>query len=119
MNLHERQVIFTKNVATLIGYIFLKDFSATLGEVYRTPEQAQLNELRGTGVADSLHCNRLAIDINLFDKNGQYLTDTKDYEFMGIFWESLNKSNRWGGNFKRKDGNHFEMMMKERDESRR
>lgn len=118
MTLHERQITFAKNVATLIGYIFLKDYQMTFGEAYRTPEQAELNAKKGTGIKDSLHCQRLALDINLF-KNDKYLTDTQDYEFLGVFWESLNKSNRWGGRFSNKDGNHFEMMLKERDEGKR
>lgn len=109
MNLHEQQATFAKNVATLIGYIFLKDHQMSFGETYRTPEQAELNAKKGIGVKNSLHCKRLAIDINLF-KDGKYLADKESYEFLGTFWESLNKKNRWGGNFSRSDANHFEMM---------
>lgn len=114
MNLHERQATFAKNAATLIGYIFLKNYTMTFGEAYRTPEQAALYAAKGIGIKDSLHCQRLALDINLF-KDGAYLADTQSYALVGEFWESLNKCNRWGGRFPRPDGGHFEMMLKERE----
>jgi len=79
-----------------------------------TPEQAKINARNGTGIANSLHCKSLAFDINLFDSNGDYLEDAQSHKQFGEFWESLNPANRWGGNFKDKngkpfpDGNHYE-----------
>jgi hypothetical protein len=72
----------------------------------RTKEQAAWYAARGMGVNNSLHCYRLAIDINLF-KLGKYLTRTEDYEWLGRYWESLDEDNKWGGNGN--DGNHFAM----------
>ena len=116
MKLYDKQIIFTRNVARLIDYIYAQNFFCTFGEVFRTPEQAKINALKGIGVEDSLHCKRLAIDINLFSSDGTYLTDAKYYRSIGQMWESLHTLNRWGGNFKRKNGtpfvdaNHFEMQ---------
>ena len=106
MVLSEKQFIFAKNVGKLIDYIFQEGYFCTLGEVYRTPEQAEIYAKQGKGIKNSLHCKKLAIDINLFSPEKQYLTDLQDYEKLGFYWETLHKNNRWGGRFH--DANHFE-----------
>ena len=53
-----------------------------------------------------LHPKKLAIDLNLF-KHGKYLIKTEDHAFLGKFWKSLDSMCTWGGDFKRKDGNHY------------
>lgn len=116
MSLQQKQSIFAENVAHLIFYILSSGYKCTLGEVYRTQEQADLYAAQGKGIKNSLHCKKLAIDINLFSLDGKYLTDIKSYEPIGIYWESLHKSNRWGGYFVSKYGGkivdsvHFEMQ---------
>lgn len=110
-------MIFARNVAKLIEYIFESGYTCTLGEAFRTVEQARLYAQKGKGSLNSLHCKRLAIDLNIFSPAGEYLTDTKDYETFGKYWESLNSHNVWGGNFisgalKGSDGNHFQMSDK-------
>jgi hypothetical protein len=110
MQLWQKQSIFSQNVAQLLQYIYSKGFSVSLGEAYRTPEQAHLDALKGIGIADSLHCKRLAIDLNLFSAQGEYLSDPKEYEQFGVYWETLHPFNRNGRNFKRGDANHFEMQ---------
>jgi hypothetical protein len=110
MTLFEKQKTFALNVAALIK--FINDFGqfCTLGEAERSKEQAEIYAKEGKGIADSLHCKRLAIDLNLFDKNGNYLTEKKDYEMAGEFWEKLHPLNRWGGRFQHLvDSNHFQM----------
>lgn len=108
MSLNKLQFEFTHDVSKLISYVYKNNYSCTLGEVFRTKEQAILNEKMGIGIKDSQHCKRLAIDLNLFSPAGEYLSDTADYEKLGNYWELLSKSNVWGGNFHRPDGNHFE-----------
>jgi hypothetical protein len=111
MTLQQKQVFFTANVALLIDHILENKYSVTFGEAFRTPEQAEIYAKSGKGIKDSLHCKRLAIDLNLFDSNGKYLTNKKDYEQFGAYWKSLNPANRWGGDFpKLVDCVHFEMQ---------
>jgi hypothetical protein len=105
--LSQKQAVFALNVAKLIIYIYEKGFSCSLGEVFRTNAQALIYAKAKKGIQNSLHCKRLAIDINLFSKEGKYFPDTKDYEEFGRYWETLDIKNRWGGAFS--DGNHFQM----------
>lgn len=111
MKLWEKQAIFAYNIGLLIQNIRDYGYACTLGEAYRTPEQAALYAKQGKGIYNSLHCQRLAIDLNLFSDKGIYLTQSDDYKPFGIFWESLHPHNRWGGTFARADGNHFEMRL--------
>jgi len=102
------QALFARNVGKLLNYIFTHGYQCTFGEAYRTKEQALLDAKNCKGIKNSLHCHRLAIDINLF-QGGIYENSTDSYEQIGIFWESLNPKNRWGGRFKTiSDANHFE-----------
>ena len=110
MKLSQKQAVFAHNVAKLIEFIYSKGYSCSLGETYRTAAQALAYSKEGKGIANSLHCKRLAIDINLFSPDGSYFPETKDYEPFGKFWEALDPLNRWGGTFEtRPDGNHYEM----------
>lgn len=105
MTLSEKQQLFTRLIAQLILWAGEKGYRLTFGEAYRTPEQAALNAKKGSGISNSLHTKRLAVDLNLFI-NGQYQTDSAAYLPLGEYWESLGGS--WGGRFKsRPDGNHF------------
>lgn len=111
MTLHERQSTFALNVSRLIKYIYDNGYTCSLGEAFRTAEQAEIYAKEGKGIKDSLHCQRLAIDINIFSPSGEYLSQTCDYKLFGTFWETLNPLNKWGGSFSRADGNHFEMHL--------
>jgi hypothetical protein len=113
MTLSEKQQTFARNVTTLIEYIYQHGYAVTFGEAYRTPEQAAIYAKEGKGIVDSLHCKRLAIDLNLF-KGEEYISDGKvpEYALIGEFWEKLDPLNRWGGRFTRGDYNHYEMQDK-------
>ena len=101
----ERQMDFADAVGLLLRKVKEMGYRCTLGEGYRTPEQAAIYASNGLGIPNSLHCKRLAIDINLF-KDGKYLGNSEDYEPLGVWWESIGGS--WGGRFKKRpDGNHF------------
>lgn len=129
MTLRERQSLFLKNVAILILEIYRNGDEATIGEAYRTPEQAYLNALPigtelmvhspnqkpyifpypvgGKGSSKSLHTQRLAIDLNLFI-NGKYQSHAEAYKKYADFWKSLHPDNRAGYDFG--DANHFSMI---------
>lgn len=104
-----KQRTFTRLVGQLITWSYDHGYELTLGDAYRTPEQAAANAAAGKGVARSLHTLRLAIDLNLF-VNGEYRTSTEDYRPLGDFWLTLHTDCRWGGNFSKPDGNHFSMQ---------
>lgn len=104
-----KQRRFLPLVAKLIEYAYSQGYELSAGECYRTPEQAALNAQHGSGIANSLHTLRLAVDLQLF-KDGVYLTDTEAYRSLGEFWKTLDPDCAWGGDFMtRKDGNHFSL----------
>jgi hypothetical protein len=106
MTLGEKQRLFTRLVGKLIEFAYANGYELTFGDAYRSPEQAKLNAAAGKGIVNSLHCERLAIDLNLF-RHGQYLTASEDYKPLGEFWETLGEDCAWGGRFSKPDGNHF------------
>jgi hypothetical protein len=107
--LREMQSIFALNVSKLIGYIYSHGYECTFGDAFRSPEAAKIEAEEGKGIVRSLHCERLAVDLNIF-RDGTYLENGSDFKDIGEYWKSLNTSNRWGGDFiTRPDGNHFSM----------
>lgn len=108
MKLQERQSLFVRLVARLIDRATALGYELTFGEAWRTPEQCALNAAKGTGISDSLHPDRLAIDLNLF-KDGAFLKDTESHRALGEWWEQLHPDCRWGGRFPKPDGNHYSL----------
>ena len=106
MTLGEKQRLFVRLVGKLIEFAYASGYELTFGDAYRSPEQARLNAAAGSGIINSLHCERLAIDLNLF-KAGQYLTDSAAYRPLGEYWETLGPDCCWGWRFSKPDGNHF------------
>lgn len=87
--------------AEILGY------EVTLGEAYRSPEEAKRLAKLGLGIENSLHTLKLAIDINLF-KDGVYLSSTESHRKLGEWWEIQSTDQftcAWGGRFN--DGNHY------------
>ena len=101
MTLGQKQRKFTYMVMRLIRFAYVNDYELTFGRAYVSPAA---NKAMG-GIDRSLHVERLAIDLNLFDMDGKYLTETKDHEALGEFWESMGGT--WGGRFN--DGNHYSL----------
>ena len=110
MELWQKQATFAENASALIAYIRKQGFYCTFGDAFRSVEQAAVDAHEGIGIKNSLHCQRLAVDLNLFNAQGHYLSNNNDYKIFGDFWKTLNPANRWGGDFTRGDGNHFEMQ---------
>lgn len=110
MTLGQKQRLFTKLVAQLIQYAYAQGYELTLGDAYRDPRvHGDVGVKKSYSSANSVHKQRLAIDLNLF-KDGQYLTTTEAHKPLGQFWKSLHPDCRWGGDFSTPDGNHYSMM---------
>ena len=99
----ELQMEFSVKMADFISRLNLAGYQITMGECYRTKEQAELNAKKGIGIANSLHCDRLAVDLNLF-KEGKLLT-ADGYLPAGLIWEKMGGT--WGGRFN--DGHHYSL----------
>lgn len=112
MNLVDEQWGFLKDVAYLIREAERQGIVMTGGELLRTLEQQAIYLKNGKSkTANSQHLKRLAIDFNFF-VGGKLTYDKKVLQPLGDYWESLNPSNRWGGNFKSiLDTPHFERFV--------
>jgi hypothetical protein len=100
---------FAQSMAKLIQKAAELGYGVTMGECWRTPEQAMLNAQHGTGIVHSLHMYRLAVDLNLF-KDGQYLSGSEGYSQLGEWWKTLGPRYRWGGDFIHlKDYDHYSL----------
>ncbi len=105
----QRQMQFASMLPRLLQKADELGFDVTLGEAWRSEfEAARLAKLK-LGIKRSLHCDRLAIDINLF-RDGKLLTRTEDHYELGEWWESIGGS--WGGRFG--DGNHYSLSFEGR-----
>ncbi len=109
MTLRQLQSVFAIRMARLILKANELGYEVTLGEAYRSPEEAArlVQESKVRAIKRSLHCDRLAIDLNLF-KGGVFLPATEDHRLLGEWWESQSDTvatNAWGGRFS--DGNHY------------
>lgn len=109
MMLGEAQKKFSILVSKLIQESYSRGYTISFGEALRTPEQAAIYAAKGTGIKNSLHTIKLAIDLNIY-KNGEWLKDGEQFRDLGEFWESLDPACNWGGRFK--DGNHFSYSWK-------
>lgn len=103
-SLSQKQARFTVMVARLIEFASQNNLDLTFGEAYRTPEMAEFYAKNGKGIKDSVHCHRLAVDLNLFI-DGKYQASTEAYKALGEYFESIGGC--WGGRFN--DGNHFSL----------
>ena len=106
LTLGQKQRFFLRLIAEFLEWAHRRGYEFSLGEAFRTPEQAALNAKFSKGIANSLHCDRLAIDLNLFI-DGVYQTSTEAWKPLGEFWESKHPLCRWGGRFG--DGNHLSL----------
>ena len=108
--LSELQRIFTFLISFLIQHAYRNNMELTFGEAYRDPRIALLNAEAGKGIKKSLHCSRLAVDLNLFIKD-KYVTDKLSYRRLGEYWKSFSVPGiecAWGGDFKSiNDPYHF------------
>ena len=104
VTLREKQSRFVRMIADLIAYAYENGYEMTFAEAYRPPELAELYEKQGRGIKNSLHTQRLAIDLNLF-KDGNYLTDGSGHNELHDFWDAIGGAKRIA-----KDLNHYSIL---------
>ena len=103
MILQEKQMKFALYVSKLISKAFDLGYGVTLGDAFRDKRCPYGSEV-------SLHKVRLAIDLNLFKREGDkwiFLDKTEDHRILGEWWEKLDQECAWGGRFN--DGNHYSL----------
>ncbi len=110
MTILETQQLFFSLLPDLINKAIELGFDPTGGELWRPDITAKYYAELEIGIKNSNHTQRCAIDINLY-KDGKYLNDSEDYLPLGEFWESLHPLCRWGGRFKKPDGDHFSLEL--------
>lgn len=94
MSLRQEQSKFVRMITKLLFWAELMGYELTFGDAWAKDGHKE----------QSLHYDRLAIDLNLF-KDGEYLIKTEDHRPLGEFWESIGGS--WGGRYD--DGNHYSL----------
>lgn len=100
-NLKEQRILFTRKLVWLIAWGNSKPgWQIALGRDFDESNE-KLRHMRG-----SLHYLGLANDLALYI-GGVYQTTTEAYKPLGEYWKSLHQDCRWGGDFKKPDGNHF------------
>ncbi len=85
-------------------------YSVSLGEAFRPESVAREYARKGKGIANSLHTQRLAIDLNLF-VDGKFRTDSEAHRPLAELWLALapkyGVEPAAGVNFSKPDGNHY------------
>lgn len=109
MSLGKEQAEFLLDCCTLIQFATAMGFTVTGGELTRPLEMQKIYVQSGRSkTMKSNHIRRLALDLN-FILDGKLCYDFEKLKPIGLFWESLNSKNRWGGFWKSfKDMPHFE-----------
>lgn len=88
--LEGKQVFFARCVGRLISDAMSQGYLPTFGEAWRSPETCSLYQKEGKGIKNSLHQQRLAVDLNFF-KEGKLLTTAREFEPLGRLWESYSE----------------------------
>ena len=112
MKLGEKQKLFTLLVRDLISAIHAMGYECTFGDSYRDPRvHGEYGEKKSYSAAKSNHKLRLAIDLNLFDEEGNYISDGSHsaYQRIGEWWMNRHELCEWGGYGERQDANHFSL----------
>lgn len=107
MTLKEKQWLFMELLPKLINKMLEEGFHPVIGYAYRDQEtQNRLFDQGKSATKTSNHQRCLAIDIELFDSDGDYRTDKEAHEQFGEYWKSLHSDCGWGGDFGW-DANHY------------
>ena len=99
--LRDKRILFSKCLCHLVMWGNEQPgWEVALGRDFDESNE-KLRHMRG-----SLHYIGLANDLALYVR-GVYQVTTEAYAKLGERWKMLHKDLRWGGDFKKADGNHF------------
>jgi len=109
MTLREQRCLFTRLVCEFGLWVFTQPgYEVAFGETKRSPQQAKANAEAGKGIKNSLHLLGLAVDFDLYI-DGKYQTRSEAHAPLGEKWKSMHELARWGGDFRKPDGNHYSL----------
>ena len=94
------QTQFASMVPRLIDFAIASGYYVTIGHCTRCADCK-------TGHTNSLHKKRLAIDLNLFSQEGEYLQTSEPHKKLHEYWESLGGAPMIAG-----DANHYSVEYK-------
>jgi len=107
MRLGAKQELFMRLLPRLLDKAHELGFEIRGGDLFRDPRShGEPGQRIAYGRKWSVHKLKLAIDLNLF-KDGKWMTETKDHEELGLWWERQHDLCRWGGHYD--DGNHYSL----------
>ena len=99
MSLGLEQEAFAQDFVSLLQKIWVDGLQVRLGEVQRPIEMQEIYIKTGRSkTMDSMHLKKCAVDLTIL-RDG-IICDRKGYYVYGLFWESLNPKNRWGGSWR-------------------
>lgn len=110
------QFRFSRYLGRLLVYADDTGIRLTMGECYRTPQQAAWNAAHDLGIQNSLHQVRLAVDVQIFlEKGGAWVYADRgtepEYKLLANYWKSLDPLCCWGGDFTHSpDWDHYSLM---------
>lgn len=105
-DLVKRQHRFAQEIALLLIEAAAMGYLVTVRECWRPEYTARFFAKLGIGSKLSKHIDSLALDLVLRRPDGSPLTETDDYRQLGRWWKD--RGHKWGGDFPRSDGGHFE-----------
>ena len=109
MKLGKKQELFMRLLPRLIDKAHELGFEIRGGDLFRDPRAHEKMGVKGPyGSTNSKHKLKCAIDLNIF-KDGKFIRTTKGHKELGEWWEEQHLLCQWGGNFGKKDGNHYEI----------
>ena len=124
MRLSRKQIHFRNLLTKLLCWSIKNDIDFSIGEVYRPAHlrfkcphcnrefifdlQDVYRYMGYSKARHSKHQDKLAVDIFILDKEGNWLKEKIHYEKLGEYWKKLDPYNRWGGDFELVDPYHFE-----------
>jgi len=97
---------FRERVVALLLRMQARGFDAMVWEAYRSPERAKQLAAKGVGIALSMHCLGVAVDI---------VSASKRWKAPATFWEALGEEAEacgltWGGRWRRVDLPHVQAV---------